>query len=487
MAENVTIGGIRYDLRITDASATVIPSGSYNEVGIPLANDYQGNVTIPSTVTYKGITYHVTSIGKRAFFGCYGLTSVSIPSTVTSIGLEAFYYCTALQTVGDITNVTEIGEAAFYFCFSLKSITLGDGITSVNEKTFQGCNSLQSVTLGNNISTIGEYAFASCESLPSITLPNTVTDIKARAFAYCYSMGEINLSSNLKTIGQRAFAFCSSLKTITIPSKVTSIGGWAFNGCYDLKEVVAMGEMPASIENSNTFPERKNSILYVPANCKQIYKMVQYWEDFKEIKEMEAVVPEATSVNVTIGNYGVATFCSEYALDFSDVEDMTASVATSYDQEYGYITFTAVGEVPANTGLFLQGKPGTYEIPVIETDATYDNMLVGTVDDIMLSPTQGEYTNFILYADSRSGASFRPLNQTGPLRANRAYLQILTDQVSAATNLLVSSDSESTGIDRLRATDKKSDEWATIDGRRLSNAPTQKGLYIHNGRKVIVR
>ena len=48
------------------------------------SNDYTGNVVIPSEVTYNNKTYSVTSIGENAFYGCYGLTSVTIPNSVTN-------------------------------------------------------------------------------------------------------------------------------------------------------------------------------------------------------------------------------------------------------------------------------------------------------------------------------------------------------------------------------------------------------------------
>jgi hypothetical protein len=56
-------------------------------------NSYSGDVTIPETVTYNGKPYAVTSIGGMAFYGCSGLTSITIPNSVTSIGDFAFSGC----------------------------------------------------------------------------------------------------------------------------------------------------------------------------------------------------------------------------------------------------------------------------------------------------------------------------------------------------------------------------------------------------------
>lgn len=40
---------------------------------------YQGDITIPETITYNHKTYTVTSLGDNAFYGCSELTSISIP------------------------------------------------------------------------------------------------------------------------------------------------------------------------------------------------------------------------------------------------------------------------------------------------------------------------------------------------------------------------------------------------------------------------
>ena len=87
-------------------------------------NSYMDSVVIPSTVTYSGTTYSVTSIGYWAFSECSGLTSVTIPNSVTSIGGSAFYKCSGLTSVTIPNSVTSIGDSAFENCSGLTSVTI---------------------------------------------------------------------------------------------------------------------------------------------------------------------------------------------------------------------------------------------------------------------------------------------------------------------------------------------------------------------------
>ena len=146
-AYDAYIDGIYYNLNGKDRTAEV----TYKTYANP---SYSGSVSIPENITYDGVIYTVTSIGVDAFFGCSGLTSVTIGNSVTSIGGYTFYGCKGLT-----------------------SVTIPNSVTSIGGYTFYGCNGLTSVTIPNSVTSIGEYAFFSCKGLTSITIPNSVTSI----------------------------------------------------------------------------------------------------------------------------------------------------------------------------------------------------------------------------------------------------------------------------------------------------------------------
>ena len=274
---DVQIDGIYYDF--SGDNATVTYQKYQNDYYV---SDYSGEVVIPESVTYGGKTYSVTSIGYRAFYGCSGLTSVTIPNSVTSIGEEAFRGCTSLTSVTIPNSVTSIGT-------SLTSITIGNSVTSIGYRAFSGCTSLTSVTIPNSMTSIGSQAFYGtgwykaqpngilyldnwligyketkptgnvainsgtrgianaafkdcsgltafdcCTSLTSITIGNSVTSIGYRAFSGCTSLTSVTIPNSVTSIGSCAFLDCKGLTSVTIPNSVTSIGGGAFSYCTSL-------------------------------------------------------------------------------------------------------------------------------------------------------------------------------------------------------------------------------------------------------------
>ena len=89
-AHDAEVDGIFYDLNADNKTATVTFKGRYYD---SYDNEYSGDVVIPETVIYNGITYSVTSLGDGCFWDCSSLTSITIPNSVTSLGYLCFMYC----------------------------------------------------------------------------------------------------------------------------------------------------------------------------------------------------------------------------------------------------------------------------------------------------------------------------------------------------------------------------------------------------------
>ena len=171
-----------------------------------------GNLHIPSSVTYAGDTYTVTSIGNNAFTGCTGLTGLLIPNTVTSIGSSACSQCTGLVTVDIPNTVTSIGDNAFMGCSHLTSIVLPSTVTLIGVGTFQGCGTLASVTMGPSVTAIGNVAFEGCSSLTSIHIPDEVTMIGNWAFCNCTSLDSIYIGASVLYVLSNTFSGSNNVR-----------------------------------------------------------------------------------------------------------------------------------------------------------------------------------------------------------------------------------------------------------------------------------
>ena len=78
-------------------------------------------------------------LGHYVFYGCSGLTSLTIPSSVTWIGCDAFSGCSGLTSLTIPSGVTSIGGSAFEGCSGLTSMTIPSAVTSIGIYTFVDC------------------------------------------------------------------------------------------------------------------------------------------------------------------------------------------------------------------------------------------------------------------------------------------------------------------------------------------------------------
>lgn len=266
--------------KIVDGEARVVRPGSHYEY----ENYVTGDLTIPSTVSYNGITYTVSALGTEwndpygAFERCENLISVVIPNTVTVIGNSSFERCTGLISLSIPSSVVSIKNGAFEECTSLTSITIPNSVTSIGDYAFHDCSSLTSISIPNTVTSIGHHvlsgcsgigepvftnshfvympvsysgnymipsgisticggAFSRCCDLVSISIPNSVVSIEYFAFERCGSLTSISLPSGITRIDNGTFQHCNGLVSVSLPNTIVSIGPGAFSFCENLMSI----------------------------------------------------------------------------------------------------------------------------------------------------------------------------------------------------------------------------------------------------------
>ena len=286
-----------------------------SETGIGYSSKPTGNLEIPETVEYNSITYSVTGIGYDAFYGCNGLSEITIPNSVTSIGDVAFSGCSGLTSVTIPNSVTSIGAYAFRGCSGLTSVTIPNSVTSIDVGAFSGTGwfnnqpdgilyidnwclgykgdtPTEELTINEGTIGIANHAFTGAIV---VTIPNSVTHIgnafnshvqinlnpdntnfrivdnvlydygMTRLIIFMGSQDSYTIPNSIAIIEEEAFYNCSGLTSVTIPNSVTSIGGSAFSGCSGLTEIT-IPESVTSIGDSAFMDCENISVINILAN-----------------------------------------------------------------------------------------------------------------------------------------------------------------------------------------------------------------------------
>ena len=191
------------------------------------------------------------------------------------------------------------------------------------------------------------------------------------------------------------------------------------------------------------------------------------------------------NVPASVSSLGYATFSSAYPLDFTSVSDVTAYRVS--EASAGVVKMEKVtGAVPAGYGLLLKsdGAVNTYIPTTVCTTSPGTNMLVASVTDTPLTGGVKDPYRYILAADGGE-VGFYYVNTDRTSGAGKAYLESTSNltPASARVAMVFNDESETTGIKELKSV--KADGIFNLRGQRVMNA--QKGLYIVNGKKMLMK
>ena len=493
-------------------------------------------------ITWSQVPQSVEELGDNCFYHCDALTSVDLsrikkmdtgvfwwtpltsvewPAAVTEIPANTFWSCRQLTTIKGIPgqagawdNITKIGANAFNECFALTTIKLPAELKTIDTQAFRSCSNLATVDYGTKVETIGDGAFWSTGALKKFFFKGSVKTLGAdafresgltcvhlkgdmtigkEAFMNCTSLKYVEFPATssatqpLTYVAESMFAGCTSLPFITLPSTVTEIKANAFNGCSSLKYVNILAASPATL-GANAFPT--TSGVYVKPSKLSAYQANAAWNAYS---------PKDTYEQTLATKY--ASFDHDFPVSFVAKNGHEALEAYVGPSTYRVTQPTKVQKIlkmikvtstAANEGVLLKGEVGrTYTYQIAETDPGLytGNRVIGVREDTTLVQTESDgKSNWVLQSDYKLH-----LVSNGTIKSGRAYVHETNDGDTnfGAKGIYLSfaldEEKNTTGIDSVE--NKKADEenvYYTLSGVRVIN-PTEKGVYIKNGKKVIIR
>lgn len=475
-----------------------------------------GAIKLPETAEKDGKTYQVTGIkggdGTSAFYNHTEITSVDLGSTLTAINDHAFKGCSNLKSVTGGSSVNWVGSWAFEGC-GLEYFTWPEKMSYIEDGVFYNCKNLITVALPKQgLTRINQYAFQNCSSLKYLTLPASVTDFGYKWLEGTGSLTEVIYLGTTTPVNEGYSDQDKCTFYITDANK-----GWGDkNVSYDYPITLSASDDHFGRDFAVDFSGADGLSAYVAYNLSDghlLMKKVQQvpagagaWlrgEQGKTytVKILASVDNPAYDIltanldrsvsgdeslsnivwespKVTSDNYKYSTLVSQYPLDF------TNSGLKAYLAKYnsGTVTYTDVTKVPANTPVLVYGETTgqEYTIDFLKQSDAADDVTANGLQGSATEKTTCDGTQYGLgVVDSKLG--WYKMTE-GTLAAGKAYLSISS---SSAKSFYEIPATIVTGINTVNADKKADDVYYDLMGRRVV-AP-QHGVYIHNGKKVVVK
>ena len=431
-------------------------------------NYYGGIVNATSGVVGKGGTGSAgngSDATRRKAFGSNYLTLENTQATLTGDGANITpatkptvnnYY-----TVNIVPNVVASGNCGTTGHESDVTWTLtSDDVLTIsgtgamadygnkNNQPWSGKRSdIKIIMVAEGVTHIGNRAFSSCANATSIFLPTTLTSIGERGIELCSSLTSVTIPENVKTIVQYAFQSCENLTSVSLPTTLTSIGQRAFASCTNLT-LVTLKSSP--VIGSYAIPSGAT-----------------------------------VTMNLTANSAGGAYWMTFYNQNYGFEADANTQI---YKAELDGTTLTLTELttdqiVPKNNAVILKSTASPIVMTLTSTASSNDfngNSLKGVATAAGLTAADPS-TTFVLN-NGTQGVGFYRLTSGKTLGVGKAYL---TYSGSLAPEFL--GFGETTSIESLANGQQPTANgpYYDLQGRRV--AQPIKGLYIVNGKKVVIK
>ena len=270
----------------------------------------------------------------------------------------------------------------------------------------------------------------------------------------------------------------STVTSIVVEEGVTGLGAGIFAGCTALTSIKIENAAQVLTLGKGAIPANEGLQVDVPGNLYNEYKTTDGWKSFA-ITSSESVVMTNVAFD---GSNDYDTFVdTEHNLIVPSV--LTAFTVKSVGETSVALSPIEDGIIPAGVPVLLLSK--SVDSNDIRSSSTEEK---GTAKggQLKAAPKDGKVVKsigniYLLYKDKFY------LSQTGTIPANGVYLEVQAENLRTRGVLSIGDDG-TTGIQQIEnGLNLEKNGWYTLDGRRLESVPTRKGLYINNGKKVVIK
>ena len=460
-----------------------------------------------------------TTVKPYAFYGSQKVTNITFPKSVTSIGTHAIALCDHLKSLSFMgeDNVPTLTEDIMYKSGNQKNVTI-----FVRKKWYENTSNTTAVDTYNakfkevHPSFVTENGYdRGTEFFPtsidhvgviSFYTPRTsvIIDKKAVEPDYTDTRGKHwnTKPYGVSSILDYAYENNNKVQDIVVLADIGIVGLKAFQAGNQLKGIYFVGKTPATLNSVNyelpaEYPFKNRQAIYVRPSVVNAYKTA--WDNNNKLS-ITSQIPQTTS------SYG-ATRCYPFDVQFNNSSDVRPYLPVDFSRmspTYPYARARRIddGYVPAFLGVLLHSVNSQSATSYCEmTDAqdghavndpshlysktTYK--MVGVVEDTEVSSTASNNN----YAFSKSQGMFLKLKQA-PMHNTMphfsAYMKLDSNNQAKVFSLRFDDDNSSvTGIDNLQTEEEtfSNAPYYNLNGMQV-NKPT-KGVYIHNGKKVIIK